>query len=424
MSQPGCEPFSPLRRAPDGHLWAGVVDPPVHPPDPFAASTIRATGADRVAFDIAECTGELRPRQLLEALAAEVMREGDALGYAPVDTPLPLFREAVQGYLARRGVPTTQSVTLFTSGTAGSLAVLARALVPEGEVVVVEHPTWHVALAVLASAGLRVVAIPLDDDGIRVDLLTAALQRHGVRMIYLQPAFHNPTGVSLSAERRAAVVEVARRFRAVVVEDDFAAELAHEGVPPALRAGEDAAETVVYLKSFSKIAAPALRAGVLVAAGQHERALRQAQHGLDPFPSAFAQAVLARFLPMAEFVHHTERVAALLAGRWEVLDGALHTRMPEGVRWTSPHGGLCAWLELPPPLNALDILADVGEAGVGFSLGSTFCLDNSGIRSARIAFGATPPSDIERGIRRLAGAVRERLRDPTRSPHAAVIPAP
>lgn len=424
MSRPLPEPLPPPRRAPAGHLWAGLVDPPIPPSDPFATSMIRATGPDRVAFDIAECTGELRPRQFLEALTAEVLRDAHALGYAPVGAPLPQFREAVQEYLGRRGVPTAHGVTLVTSGAAGSLAVLARALVPEGGIVVVEHPTWHVALAVFASAGLRVLAIPLDDEGIRVDLLTAALQRYGAKLMYLQPAFQNPTGVSLSAERRAAVLEVARRFRTVVVEDDFAAELAYDRVPPPLCAAEGADEVVVYVKSFSKIAAPALRAAVLVAASHHERALRQAQHGLDPFPSALAQAVLARCLPMAEFCQHTERVARLLAGRWEVLDGALHTRMPEGVRWTSPQGGLCAWLELPPPLTTLDVLADVGEAGVGFGLGSTFCLDHSGDRGARIAFGATPPSDIESGIHRLARAVRDRLRDPARSPHAAVAPAP
>jgi 2-aminoadipate transaminase len=153
----------------------------------------------------------------------------------------------------------------------------------------------------------------------------------------------------------------------------------------------------------------------MIAPRRHERALRAVQHGLDPFPSALAQSVLARCLPMSEFRQHVERVRALLDARWQALRGALVTRMPDGVRWTIPRGGLCAWLELPAPLTSLELLVDVAEGGVGFAPGPVFCLDGSGQRGARLAFGATPPSAIERGVRQHA-RLRERLRDPTRSP--------
>jgi DNA-binding transcriptional MocR family regulator len=258
---------------------------------------------------------------------------------------------------------------------------------------------------------------------LRTDLLAAVLRHHRVRLMYLQPSFQNPTGVSLSTSRRRDVLELARQYATVVVEDDFAAELAYQDVSTPLRT-DDAADRVIYLKSFSKLLTPALRVGVVVAPRAHERPLREVQHGLDPFPSALAQSIVARCLGTPEFGHHLRRVRGLLDARWQTLRGALETRMPEGVRWSSPRGGLCAWLEVPSPLTSLEVLVDAAQSGVGFAPGSVFCVDGSGQRGARLAFGATPPLAIERGVRQLARVIRERLREPGRSPHVGTTTAP
>ena len=405
------------------HQWSSLVDPPVPALDPFAAPVVRVVGDERVAFDIAECAGELRPPAFFEAMVAESLRDGNALGYAPLDASLNAFGEAVHEYLAGRGVSTGDATVLTTSGTSSSLGVLVRALASSGDIVAVEHPTWHVALAVFAAANLQVLGIPVDDHGLRVDLLAAALRKHRVRLIYLQPSFQNPTGVSLCIERRRKLLDLAREFDIVVVEDDFAAELAYDELPPPLLS-PDGAGRIVYLKSFSKLLSPALRVGVMVAPSVYERALRAAQHGLDPFPSALAQSVVARCLPTREFRQHVERVRGLLEARWQVMNGALETRMPDGVRWTRPRGGLCTWIELPPPLSALDLLVDVAQLEVGFAPGTVFCLDGAGQRGARLAFGATPPMVIERGVRELARTIRERLREPGRSPLVSATTAP
>jgi len=329
-------------------------------PDPFAIPALRVAGDERVAFDVGECTGELRPTRFFTAIMSEGARDVEGLGYSAVDTPLDAFSEAVGGYLAERGVSMRGGVVLTTSGTSTSLAILARALASAGEIVAVEHPTWHVALAAFASARLRVLGIPVDDEGLRVDLLEAALRKHRVRFIYAQPAFQNPTGVSLSAARRAELLALARAFDTPIVEDDFAAELAYEEMPPPLRT-EEGGDLVVYLKSFSKLLTPSLRLAAMVAPHAYAAALRSAQHGLDPFPSTLAQSVVARCL------------------------------------------------------SAPELLVDAARLGVGFSPGPAFCLDGAGQRGARLAFGATPPLMIERGVRHLAQAIRERLREPGRT---------
>ena len=427
----GCRPGVYRRRqraprgpdlGPTGPAWSALVDPPVHAADPFVTPAVRVTG-DRVAFDVAECTGELRPPRFFAARMAEAVRDVDTLGYSPVGMPITAFSEAIGTYLVERGVATANGVVLATSGTSTSLVILARALASAGDIVAVEHPTWPVALSVFAAAGLRVLGIPVDDEGLRVDLLEAALQRHRVQFVYVQPTFQNPTGVSLSDVRRRELLGLARSFNTLIVEDDFAAELAYDQTPPPLRTDEGD-DRVIYLKSFSKLLAPALRLAVMVAPRPCAQAVQAAQHGLDPFPSALAQSVVARCLPTREFRQHIERVRGLLEARWQVLNGALETRMPDGVRWTLPRGGLCTWLALPPPLTTLELLVDVAKLGVGFAPGPVFCLDGSGQRGARLAFGATPPLVIERGVRQLARAIRERLREPGRSPFVGVTTAP
>jgi DNA-binding transcriptional MocR family regulator len=206
--------------------WAGVVDPAVPARDPFAGSTVLAAGEERAAFEVAECAGDLLPQAIVERAMTAVMEQGGAYGYVPVGAALPSFLEAAQRYLIARGVETADSATLVTSGTTSSLAMIVRALVPRGGTVLVEHPTWHVALAVFFAADVRVLGVPVDDEGLRLDVLVTLLRHRRPALLYLQPAFQNPTGVTLSPARRAEVVRLARRAGAVVVEDDFVAELA------------------------------------------------------------------------------------------------------------------------------------------------------------------------------------------------------
>jgi DNA-binding transcriptional MocR family regulator/CheY-like chemotaxis protein len=400
----GCRPGVYRRR--HRQPWSSVADRRVRVMEPFVTPI-----GERVPFDVAECAGELRPPPVFTAMMAEASREVERLGDAAVGTPIAAFSEAVGAYLVERGVTVSPGVVLTTSGTSASLAILARALASAGDIVAVEHPTRHVALAAFAAAGLSVLGIPVDDEGLRVDLLEAALREHRARFVYVQPTFQNPTGVSLSAGRRVELLALARSFDTLIVEDDLAAELAYEETPPPLRT-EEGTERVVYLKSFSNLLVPALRVAVMVAPRACAEALQVAQHGLDAFPSALAQSVVARWVTTPELRRHLERVRRLLDARWQVMQGALETRMPEGVRWTLPRGGLSTWLDLPAPLTSPELLADVAKLGVGFGPGPLFCLDGSGQRGARLAFGATPPPVIERGVRHLARAIRERLRGP------------
>src|SRR2546425_3215021 len=240
-----------------GIALAGLVMTPVVPTDPLGITLPRPAGARVVRFHVSEPGVDLMPARLVEDGLKAALVDGEGLRYAPL-SGLPEAHSAVEGYLRRRGVALAGAEVLLTTGTTQSLAVVTRALLPTGGVVLAEHPTWHVALAVFAAAGARVVALPVDDEGVQTAVLMDAILRHNPAFVYLQPAFQNPTGVSLSAERRAALLAVARKYQLPIIEDDFAGEVGFEGPAPPLR-DADSADTVIYLKSFAKLIAPALR---------------------------------------------------------------------------------------------------------------------------------------------------------------------
>ena len=403
------------RRAAD-RPWAGLVMQPVVPADPLGVDLPRPHGARLVRFHVSEPGTDLMPAGLVARAFAAALQHGEGLRYAPL-TGLPETHAAVERYLDQRGVALAGAEVLLTTGTTQSLAIITRALLPMGGVVLTEHPTWHVALSIFAAAGARVIALPVDNEGMQIEALVDAVLRHNPTFLYLQPEFQNPTGVSLSPARRAELIALACKFQLPIVEDDFAAETAFRTISPPLRVA-DGAEVVIYVKSFAKLIAPALRIGVLVAPTRYGKAFRSVKHGLDPFVSAIAQRALAECLSAAGFEAHIRSLTTALSERWRVLEQALRRRMPAGIRWTAPSGGFTAWMELPARVRPDDFIRDAAKHGVHLAPGRLFCVDDSGNHGLRLAFAATTPVEIEHGVevmgelleaRARSGRARERL---------------
>jgi GntR family transcriptional regulator/MocR family aminotransferase len=243
--------------------------------------------------------------------------------------------------------------------------------------------------------------------------LADAVLRHNPAFIYIQPSFQNPTGTTLADGRRQELLAMASKFQLPIVEDDFGSDLPFERQISPLRTPE-AAAVVIHLKSFAKLVSPALRVGVIVAPTRYARAFSRVKHGLDPFVSAVAQRALAECLRSGEFHRHVVSMRQALEQRWRALDSALHRHMPAAVRWTTPAGGFCAWLELPSRIRPRDFIRDAARHGVQLSPGRLFCVDESGDHGLRLAFAATAPDEINRGIRILGDLLKSRAR-PERS---------
>ena len=406
---------APGRRTSTGHRrsWAGPVLQPATPQDPLRVELPRPGRVDHlVRFHVSEPGVDLLPRDLIESSLAAAARDRDVLRYAPLEG-LPELRSALRQYLRQRGVGLAASEMLITTGTTQGLAVVTRALLPPGGVVVTEHPTWHVALAIFAAAGAKVVALPVDDDGMEVDRLAEVVLRHNPSFVYVQPTFQNPTGTRLSPERRSTLLAMAKKFQLPIVEDDYAGDLAFGTPLPPLQSG-DGAESVIYLKSFAKLIAPAFRVGVMVAPSRYSAALTSVRNGLDPFASAITQRALAECLRSEAFAGHLRVLTFTLHDRWQAMERALRRWLPRDARWTTPLGGLCAWVELPPRVNADELVAEAARQGVTLSPGRLFSLDASAHRGFRLAFAATTPEEIGRGLEILGGIAAGPARAPRR----------
>jgi 2-aminoadipate transaminase len=352
----------------------------------------------------------LLPAALLRQAADVALREtgAEALAYGANAGP-----GALLGWLRDRierleGRPVLAEEILITAGNSEALDQVCTLWTRPGDVALVETPTYHLAVRILRDHPLELVPLPVDGDGLNVEALQAALgrlKREGkrARLLYTVPTFHNPTGVTLSAERRQALVALTAAEGLLIVEDDVYRELAYDGpaAPSLWRLAPPGA--VVRLGSFAKSLAPGLRLGWIT--GPAELVQRIALSGLRDSgggASHFAAMVVGALCSLGLYDGHVEGLRAAYRARRDALVGALEAEAPPGVRWQKPGGGFFLWLVLPPGLDAAALLAAAEVAGVSYIPGSNFHLDGRGQSTLRLAFSLYSPAQLAEGGRRLA----------------------
>ncbi len=341
--------------------------------------------------------------ELAECAKAAIERDGRAAlsyggggGYAPL-------REWVAGC---HGVEPGR--VLLTNGSLQGLVFLATHLLGGGiGRVIVEAPTYDRPLKILGGLGADVVAVPQDADGLDVGALEAALDAGPPpAFLYTIPNFQNPSGRTLSAERRRRLVELARQRELPVLEDDPYGLVRFEGEPLPTLFELDGKADVVYSSSFSKTVAPGVRVGYLILPDALARAVTELAVSTYISPNFLAQATVAEFVRRGLFEPNLERVRGLLRARRDAMLAALERDFPEEASWSRPEGGYFVWLELPAGTSAADLLARAEETGITFVKGSDFFPGGRGGESAaRLAFSFASPDEIGEGIARLAALV-------------------
>lgn len=353
---------------------------------------------------------DLQPTSLLSAALARVGRRADSW-QRPDPAGLPSLRD---WFASDIGSGLTRHDLIIVGGGQAALSVLLRALAGPGDPVVVETPTYPGLLAAARAAGLRVVPVGLDGDGIRADDVDRALTLTGARVIVTQPVFQNPTGVSMSAERRTTVLDIARRHRAFVVEDDFARRLVHVDStpvgPPLIAADRDGA--VVHVRSLTKATSPNLRVAAIAGRGPVMARIRAA-HVTDAMfvPAVLQHAALevvtapGRRRAAHELARHlaerraTSREAVM---RFIDPDALAHPGRPDHL------GGFHLWLRLPRGLDDRTAVAAALSAGVAVTPGSNYSPDRSTSDHLRVSYVAAPSAaEVVSGIERLGSAMRE-----------------
>ncbi|MEV7044551.1 PLP-dependent aminotransferase family protein [Amycolatopsis sp. NPDC051061] len=342
-------------------------------------------------------------RPLATALAAAARRPG-AWERPPLEG-----LTALRTWFARElGGGLTAAEVLISGGGQAALTTALRALAPPGSAVLVESPTYPGALAAARAAGLRPVPVPVDADGVRLDLLREVFAATGAKVFYAQPLFQNPTGAVLAPDRRREVIEVVHAAGAFLLEDDWARHLGHDGpVPPPLIA-DDPYGAVVHVGSLTKVTSPNLRIAALVARGPVRERLRAIQV-VDSFfvPRPLQEATLD-LVGAPAWPRHLRALAAGLRERRDAMVAALRRDIPELAPARLPTGGHYLWLRLPAGTDETAVVSAAWRAGVAVSAGRAYFAAEAPAPYLRLAFADTAGAEeIGEGVHRLATAYAE-----------------
>lgn len=334
-----------------------------------------------------------------------------ALQYGP---PYPPLKEALVEHMARLGVRARPEEIFITTGAQQALDVLVRLLVDKGAPTVIEDTVYTGISQALISQGARILTVPTSlQSGIDVDAVEWRFESGPrPRLLIVVPDFHNPLGVSLSAEKRQRLIELGRRYRVPIIEDSPYNLLRYEGQAiPALKA-LDAEGGVIFVGSFSKLLAPALRLGWIVAPAALIEKLTVLKETADLETSTLMQRAVAGFYRRGLLDKHLERVRCAYRERLAAMQATLAREMPPGIRWSTPEGGIFLWLSLPDGYDTRALLAEAVETEhVAFVPGAAFSLDGHSANAMRLNFSNARPDQIEEGIARLGRVIQRAMVD-------------
>lgn len=350
---------------------------------------------------------ELFPVEAVRASADAVLsRNGhEALQYGPSEGFMPL-REWVAAEMERRGAKTAATDVLITTGSQQVLDLVGKLFLNPGDVVLTENPTYLAAIQAFQTFEARFVPVPTDADGLIPETLPELIRIHRPKFLYTIPNFQNPTGVTLSMERRATLARIAAEHSLTILEDDPYGKLRYRGVeiPPVKH--WDGANRVIYASTFSKTIAPGLRVGWVTAPAEILARLLILKQASDLHTSSFDQRVAHTFLVEHDQAVHLQRICQAYGERFAVMDAALRSELPPGYNWTHPEGGMFLWVTGPADLDGLALLQRAIKHHVAFVPGRDFFPTDGGRNHLRLNFSNSSPERIREGIRRLAELCR------------------
>jgi 2-aminoadipate transaminase len=346
---------------------------------------------------------------VLETCGPQALQYGTTEGYRPL-------REMIARHATRYGIDVTADNILITSGSQQALDLIGRLFINNGDNVVVESPTYLGALQAWSVYGSNYVSVPSDENGMVVDDLEKAL-RVGPKFIYILPNFQNPTGTTLSLERRRKLVELADKYGVPIVEDDPYGQLRFEGehLPSVVSLdsefrgpnGGHYSGNVIYLSTFSKLLAPGLRLAWIIAPPEVIRKLVMAKQAADLHTATFNQFVAFEVGKGGFLDEHVKFIRQVYKERRDVMLETMAEVFPSEVRWTHPQGGMFLWGILPENMDAAEVLKSAIARKVAFVPGGSFHPNGGGTNTMRINFSYSNPDNIREGITRLGTLFKE-----------------
>ena len=344
--------------------------------------------------------------EIKEVFEEVVAQKGRAvLGYGPTAGIAP-FREWLADHMTHAGRPSEVEECMVTTGGIAALDLICKVLLNPGDVVIVGEPAYVAALHVMRSYQSRFAGVPLDEEGMEPEGLKSVLQearRNSLRpkFIYLVPSFQNPSGVTLSEERRKRIAEIAAEYGVAIVEDAAYRDLRFEGQAPPLLASLDP-QNVIYINTLSKVFNPGMRIGWVTAAQELIETLALAKQGQDQCSTTIGQYLALAFASKGLIERQTSRAVEIYRRKRDVMLTALEKNFPQSAHWTKPQGGFYTWVTLPKDMDTEALLPRaIEEASVAYAAGPAFYHNRTGKEHMRLCYSYVPESQIEEGIRRL-----------------------
>ncbi|WP_208586087.1 MocR-like pyridoxine biosynthesis transcription factor PdxR [Gracilibacillus suaedae] len=308
------------------------------------------------------------------------------------------LRQAMVEYLQRMDLPTSPDNILVTSGSQQGIDLIARTFVGPGDVVIMEAPTYPGAIDVFRGRGATILTVPVDSDGMRVDLLHNLCDTYNPKIIYTVPTFHNPTGAVMPTKRRRQILEIARSTQCLVIEDDPCSEIYFERKPPASIKSLDKDGHVIYLKGLSKILAPGCRIGILAASGSIFKRLLAAKANADLGSPLLTQKAIIPFITSKRMMDHLKKLRTALKIRRDLVMEILTQHSPKEVSWFIPKGGLNIWLTLPSWIDTDHFLIEAKNEQITFLPGSACYPTEQENHHLRLSYSYMNEQQLTQGV--------------------------
>ncbi len=349
---------------------------------------------------------------VLTEMGKQALQYGATEGYQPL-------RELIASNAGKYGIQVSADNVLITTGSQQALDLLGKIFINRGDRILVESPTYLGALQAWNAYGCNYVTIDSDDDGMQTEQLHDLISTN-IKFIYALPNFQNPSGTTLSLERRKQLIELANSQGVPIIEDDPYGQLRYEGehLPPVVVLDDEIRSkefpvysgNVIYTSTFSKILAPGLRLAWVVAPVDVIKKLVQAKQGSDLNTSTFNQFVAYELAKSPWMREHIQTIRKVYRERRDTMLEALENNMPEGTDWTKPKGGLFLWVKLPEGCDTTKLFPKAIEEKVAYVPGESFHPNGGGKNTMRLNFSACNPETIKIGIQRLGKMIKDQLK--------------
>ncbi|KJS67278.1 MAG: hypothetical protein JL50_07815 [Peptococcaceae bacterium BICA1-7] len=394
----------------DGFSWnevlSGQGESLINPYSTAMSELLRQR--DLVAMDSGIADPELYPFRDLAQIFREVLSaEGKTVLQHNCPQGLTSLRESLAELISLRDCEASPENLIVLNGSQQGLDLIARLLLEPGDAVITEQPTFLGAIDIFRSYGAKLIGIPLDGEGMMVDRLERVLSRVRPKLIYTIPTFQNPSGVTMSIERRRHLIDLACRYRVPVLEDDAYGLLNYGSPTPPPLASMDKSGIVIYLCTLSKILCPGLRLGWMAVPPEFARIVSAAKQLTDLHTNNLLQRAIDLYLRKGLLQQHLEGVKQTYILKRDTMLKTFEEYAPGGVSWNRPEGGFYIWASLPGAMSSVNLLQEAVKKKVSFVAGPVFYPNGEGANMLRLNFTHAPAGAIKHGIKTLCVVIRE-----------------